>query len=64
MSIYDEIKSPLDNNETLKKILDIYVNGRVSGGSKLIENGEELYKRLIDYDYEQEDSQDNYADNI
>lgn len=62
MSIYDEIKSPLDNNETLKKILDIYVNGRVSGGSKLIENGEELYKRLIDYDYEQEDSQDNYAD--
>ena len=60
ISIYDEIQNPLDNSETLKKILDLYINGRVDAGSKPIENKYDFYKRVADYGCENKKNQDEY----
>ena len=45
MNLYDEIKSPFNDIEILRSIIDIYVNHRCDGGSRPIENGDDFYRR-------------------
>ena len=45
MSLYDEIKNPLDSYENLMDIVDIYSNGKIGG--KEIESGGYYYSFLI-----------------
>ena len=57
MGLYDEIKSPLDDEETLRSIIDIYVNHRVDGGSRPVESGYDFYKGVTKYGNESQYNQ-------
>lgn len=61
MNLFGNIKNPLENDETLIKILEIYCNAKVDNGTKKIEDSDELYKRIIDYGKEKEEKQEKYA---
>jgi len=58
MNLFDKIENPFEDNQNLIKILDIYCNGRSDSGTKEIQNGDELYKRIIDYGQDKEDQTD------
>lgn len=49
MSLYDLIQNPFQDDLTLEKLIDIYVNGRENGGTEEITNGDGMYKRITDY---------------
>lgn len=58
MNLFYKIENPFEDNQNLIKILDIYCNGRSDSGTKEIQNGDELYKRIIDYGQDKEDQTD------
>ena len=60
MSLYDEIRSPLDDAETLRSIIDIYANHRVDGGSRPVEGGDDFYNGVTKYGKKSEHSQSEY----
>lgn len=55
MGLYDEIKSPF-NDETVIKLIDIYANGSSNG----VKNGEDLYDEIVNYGSEHENNQAEY----
>ena len=60
MSLYDEIRSPLDDTETLRSIIDIYANHRVDGKSRPVESGDDFYNGVTKHGNENELSQNKY----
>lgn len=60
MSLLDKIANPFEDNETVRKILDIYCNAKVNNGTEEINDADDLYKRVIDYGKENENSQIEY----
>ena len=60
MNLFDKITNPFEDNETVRKILDIYCNAKVNNGTEEINDAEDLYKRVIDYGKENENSQIEY----
>ena len=60
MSLYDEIKSPLDDVKTLKGIIDIYAKHRVDRGSRPVESGDDFYNGVTKFGKENEHSQNEY----
>lgn len=60
MNLYDEIKSPFNDIEILRSIIDIYVNHRCDGGSRPIENGDDFTDGVTKYGERDKYSQDEY----
>ena len=61
MNLFDKITNPFEDNETVRKILDIYCNAKVNNGTEEINDADDLYKRVIDYGKENENSQIEYV---
>ena len=61
MNLFNKITNPFEDNETVRKILDIYCNAKVNNGTEEINDAEDLYKRVIDYGKENENSQIEYV---
>lgn len=61
MNLFDKITNPFEDNETVRKILDIYCNAKVNNGTEEINDADDLYKRVIDYGKENEKSQIEYV---
>ena len=60
MNLLDNITNPFEDKEVIRKILDIYCNARVNNGTEDINDVDDLYKRVIDYGKENENSQNEY----
>ncbi|MBP3841451.1 MAG: hypothetical protein IK997_05000 [Bacilli bacterium] len=60
-SMYDAIVSPIDSDETILEIVDIYANKKVDGGSDIIRNGVDMYSRILDGGRRNELDQNKYS---